>query len=83
MLFIGRLFREFEAQQSDHGTGGIGQIVQAVCQHRHGVRPCAHGNFTACQKQIADNPHKSCQFSRTGTLGLVVLVHEMKYLRDV
>ena len=63
MMFIRRTFRQFKTQICDNGTGGIGQIVE--CIRHDGNRTCQHAGdqFSGAQKQVADNTHRSRQFS--------------------
>ena len=59
MVFVGRLFRQLKADQSNDGAGRVGQIVHGVGSDGHRAGNGADDQLSRAQKGIAQNANNA------------------------
>ena len=61
MIGIGLLGRQFEAEESDDGRTGVGQVVEGVCRDGDGAGEGAGGKLAGEQGHVQENAHRAAE----------------------
>jgi len=74
VAFVGGLFGQLEAEQGDHRTGGVGEVVYGVGGDGDAARDQAGNQFGGKEQDVADDTDDAGQFSVGGAHGGIVVV---------